>query len=99
MKQYSLKELLANADAHFENLNVEKLYATSDGQYFTMENRALLHATPNRLRVFSLIRGTHDSQEPVTEEEVSEPQINETSVVEADSEIVEKPKQAKKKSK
>lgn len=35
-------------------LNVTELFATNDGQFFIDENRALLHATPNKLSVFQL---------------------------------------------
>lgn len=61
MKQYSLIELLQQAAEHFENLKADKLYATGDGQFFLDENRALLHATPNKLRVYPLVN------EPVEE--------------------------------
>lgn len=57
MKQYSLKKLTAESPEIFEMLGVDKVYATSDGQYFKEENRALLHATPNRLRVFTIVKG------------------------------------------
>lgn len=54
MKRYSLKELLEMANDIFKKLNVEKVFATNDGQFFVEENRALLHATPNKLSVFEL---------------------------------------------
>lgn len=44
MKKYSLKELQEMAKAHFDALAVNKLYATSDGQFFLNAGRANLHA-------------------------------------------------------
>jgi len=44
MKTYSLNELNERAKEHFDQLQVNKLFATSDGQFFLMENRAQLHA-------------------------------------------------------
>lgn len=44
MKLYSLSELQKMAAERFERLQVQKLFATSDGQFFLIENRARLHA-------------------------------------------------------
>lgn len=46
MKSYSLTELQEQAKKHFDKLGVQKLYATTDGQFFLLENRARLHAGP-----------------------------------------------------
>lgn len=44
MKKNSLKELQQAAKEHFERLDVQKLYATTDGQFFLNAGRASLHA-------------------------------------------------------
>ncbi|MRG45503.1 hypothetical protein GFS24_10275 [Chitinophaga sp. SYP-B3965] len=44
MKRYSKEELSSMAGEHFIRLGVSKLYATTDGQFFILENRAQLHA-------------------------------------------------------
>lgn len=44
MKLYGLKELQELAAAEFQRLQVNVLYATSDGQFFLLKNRAQLHA-------------------------------------------------------
>jgi hypothetical protein len=44
MKRYSREELSAMAGEYFKRLNVSKLYATTDGQFFILQNRAQLHA-------------------------------------------------------
>lgn len=41
---YSLDQLQQMAGEHFARLGVNKLFATSDGQFFLLENRARLHA-------------------------------------------------------
>lgn len=44
MKTYSLEELRKLAAEHFSRLQVSKLYATADAQFFLLESRAKLHA-------------------------------------------------------
>ena len=44
MRTYTQAELQELAAPHFEKYNLNTLYATSDGQIFIMQNRALLHA-------------------------------------------------------
>lgn len=47
MKQtYNEAQLAERAKERFETLKVNKLYATSDGSFFILENRARLHAGP-----------------------------------------------------
>jgi len=41
---YSQQELIELSKEHFKRLGVRKLYATSDGQFFLLYNRAFLHA-------------------------------------------------------
>ena len=53
------------AKTHFEKLGVQKLYATSDGQFFLLENRALLHA--NGKNVYSLLSDEAEALENVKE--------------------------------
>ena len=53
MKRYSKVELQEAAKPHFEKLKVNKLYATTDGQFFLLENRANLHAKSS-LTVYKL---------------------------------------------
>lgn len=67
MKQYSFKELHENAMLHFENLNVDRLYATSDGQYFANQNRAELHANSNKLSVIPISKMEDVLEQTVTE--------------------------------
>lgn len=43
-KSFSLAELQKEAAPHFARFNVDTLYATVDGQFFLLENRARLHA-------------------------------------------------------
>lgn len=43
-KFFSIDELQEMAQEHFRKLGVKVLYATSDGQFFVLENRAMLHA-------------------------------------------------------
>lgn len=62
MKQYSLKELKSKASEHFAKLKVNTLFATSDGQFFLEENRAMLHATPNKLSMFPLVNELSETQ-------------------------------------
>lgn len=62
MRTYSQAELQELAAPQFEKYGLNKLYATSDGQIFIMENRAMLHAGGGN--VYTLYRnGTVDGVE------------------------------------
>lgn len=50
---HSKAELQKMAKEHFEALRLKKLFATSDGQFFVLESRALLHAGSS-LTVYAL---------------------------------------------
>lgn len=71
------------ANDTFKHLNADKLYASSDGQFFTDENRAVLHATPNKLKVFVLVVPEQDLTETV---EPIEPVIDDKEQPETDNE-------------
>lgn len=103
MKVYSLSELLEQADKHFGQHNVEKLYATSDGQFFLKENRAVFHATNEDLKVFSLTKGDHGSQTTDSGDDdgrqVADEELQDDDGELSDSEIAsDAPKTAKSKS-
>ncbi|AFL98378.1 hypothetical protein [Ornithobacterium rhinotracheale] len=56
-KILSLINLIGLAKALFEkNENLEKLYATEDGQFFEDENRALLHAENSKMKIHKILR-------------------------------------------
>lgn len=68
MKLLTLSELKENAKEHFNRLQVNKLFATTDGQFFLMENRAQLHAgTGNVHRI--------DNEEPAENPESKTPEM------------------------
>lgn len=49
---YSLAELKAKAKDAIKGH--DKVFATSDGQFFPTENSAQLHAKPNKLKVYEI---------------------------------------------
>ncbi|MRJ11399.1 hypothetical protein EDL98_10000 [Ornithobacterium rhinotracheale] len=56
-KILSLISLIGLAKSLFEkNENLEKLYATEDGQFFEDENRALLHAENSKVKMHTILR-------------------------------------------
>lgn len=53
MKTYSLEELQKMARIYFDRYQVKKMFATADGQFFLLQNRADLHAR-NNLKVYPI---------------------------------------------
>lgn len=58
---YNQAQLAEMAKERFETLGVDKLFATSDGQFFLLENRAQLHAGPKGM-VHELKKGGSKSK-------------------------------------
>lgn len=75
MKRYSKEELSSQAGEHFKRLGVNKLYATTDGQFFILENRAQLHAgtslTVYRLEDPGNLAPASEDKKPLTLKELS----------------------------
>lgn len=54
-RTYNKEQLIEMAGAYFEKYNVNKLFATTDGQFFLLENRARMHCGPKG-NVFELTK-------------------------------------------
>lgn len=74
--RYSKAELQEAAKKHFKKLGVNKLYATTDGQFFLLENRANLHAGKN-LTVYKLEQESEPEQGQPARKAEKQPTVKE----------------------
>lgn len=74
MKTKSLAELQREAQKYFEKYGVNKLYATTDGQIFLLESRAILHAGKGKVHTIEKeeeVAETSEAQKRLTAKEIT----------------------------
>lgn len=85
MKKYTKSELKKEAQKQMKNQKVNKCFATEDGQFFILKNRAKLHAfANNKMELFEFENdGTNDAPKDKKETKAGKKKVTADAAIKA----------------